>query len=352
MKEGETLDQLAGRISAMSIRYANLGGLLENAALVKKLLDSVPDRFIHCIAGMEQFCDLKTMAFEEAVGRLKAYDERTNRASGGGSVDGQLLLTRAEWEARQKKEAGESSGKGRSSDGGGRGRGGRGRGRGRGRGGRGESPTKGGSGGSGNKSRDKSHIQCFNCEKYGHYASECKAPKKESEAHLAKADDTEPALLLAETEEIGPARLGQQEAAYLSEDGVFPELQHMEHTVAAAEMWYLDNGASNHMTGDRLKFYELDEDVTGNVKFGDGSRVKIMGKGSILFACKNGEQWLLHEVYYIPSLCSNLVSLGQLAETGHRVVMDGNELEVFQKDPFRLIMKVKRAANRLYRIEL
>ena len=58
-------------------------------------------------------------------------------------------------------------------------------------------------------------------------------------------------------------------------------------------MWYLDNGASNHMTGDPSKFRELNSGVTGRVKFGDGSAVQIEGKGSILFKCKNGDQWLL-----------------------------------------------------------
>ena len=37
--------------------------------------------------------------------------------------------------------------------------------------------------------------------------------------------------------------------------------------------WYLDNDASNHMTGDRKKFMELDTKVTGNVRFGDDTKV-------------------------------------------------------------------------------
>jgi hypothetical protein len=125
-----------------------------------------------------------------------------------------------------------------------------------------------------------------------------------------------------------------------------------EKGAAAGDLWYLDNGASNHMSGDRRKFQELDETVTGQVRFGDALSVQIMGMGSILFSCKNGDQWLLDDVYYIPSLCCNMVSLGQLTETGHRVVMDGDDLEVFDKNPWRLVMKVRRTSNRLYRIEL
>ena len=54
-------------------------------------------------------------------------------------------------------------------------------------------------------------------------------------------------------------------------------------------MWYLDNGANNHVIGDRTKFKKLDKELIGNMKFGDGSIVWIQGKRSILFQCKNGD---------------------------------------------------------------
>ena len=116
-------------------------------------------------------------------------------------------------------------------------------------------------------------------------------------------------------------------------------------------MWYLDNGASNHMTGQRGKFKELDERVTGKVKFGDGSTVTIEGKGSVAFQCKNGEERILHEVYFIPNLCNNIISLGQLSETGNRVLLEGDYLWVYESSG-KLLMKVKRTENRLYKISL
>lgn len=77
-----------------------------------------------------------------------------------------------------------------------------------------------------------------------------------------------------------------------------------------------------------------------------------MGKGSVLFQCRNSEPWALHEVYYIPKLKSNLVSLGQLTEVGHKAVLDDDYLEISDKVTKRLVIRVERSANRLYKVEL
>jgi hypothetical protein len=64
------------------------------------------------------------------------------------------------------------------------------------------------------------------------------------------------------------------------------------------------------MTGDREKFREIDTTIASSVTFGDGSTVEIKGKGSVVFEGQLGDQWVLYDVYYIPKLKSNLVSLG------------------------------------------
>ncbi|XBH69301.1 uncharacterized protein [Aegilops tauschii subsp. strangulata] len=108
MASGDTLDEFAGKLGGMAARYAALGSTLEDAALVKKLLDSVPDRLYAAVAGIEQFCDVSTMPFEEALGRLKAFDERLRRRgqAGGESADGQLMFTAAQWRARERQRGG------------------------------------------------------------------------------------------------------------------------------------------------------------------------------------------------------------------------------------------------------
>lgn len=52
--------------------------------------------------------------------------------------------------------------------------------------------------------------------------------------------------------------------------------------------------------------------------------------------------------YYISRLRSNLIDLGQLTKTGHKIIMDDDWLEVVEKSSQRLVMRVECEANRLY----
>lgn len=91
-----------------------------------------------------------------------------------------------------------------------------------------------------------------------------------------------------------------------NEENVLPKLNPENNIKTNSNIWYLDNGASNHMTRCHEKFSVLGEQVTGQVRFGDGSTVNIERKGTINFKCGNGEDRALREVYYIPTLVTIL----------------------------------------------
>ncbi|XP_071687806.1 uncharacterized protein [Rutidosis leptorrhynchoides] len=50
MKETETIDEFAWKLSGMVSKYNSLGSTIEDSVLVLKLLDSVPDKFLRLIA--------------------------------------------------------------------------------------------------------------------------------------------------------------------------------------------------------------------------------------------------------------------------------------------------------------
>lgn len=118
-----------------------------------------------------------------------------------------------------------------------------------------------------------------------------------------------------------------------------------------SQKWVLDTGATNHMTGSKEVFAKLDPQICGTVKFGDGSTTKIEGRGTIILNCKSGEHRALTGVYYIPRLKANIISVGQLDETGCRVVINNGVLRVYYQSN-RLLAKVEREASSLYYMEL
>ena len=55
------------------------------------------------------------------------------------------------------------------------------------------------------------------------------------------------------------------------------------------DVWFLDSGCSNHMTGNITMFSNLDENVKSEVTTGTDSKVSIMGKGRVSILTRKGE---------------------------------------------------------------
>ncbi|GKC16248.1 zinc finger, CCHC-type containing protein [Tanacetum coccineum] len=334
MKDDDTVDAFTAKLNGYATKAKELGKTLDESLLVRKLLDSTPDRFIQIVASIEQTSDLDEITLDEITGKLKAFEERIKLRKGG-QVESQENLLFAQ---------GEHSGKGRRFSI----RGGRSNfSRGNWQNNRNRNNSQGGNSnhkGNSNKNKgewDLSKVRCFKCQKLGHLRKDCRGTSTTQEqSNLILEEDDEPSLLMTTHET-------EHEEVLLNEGQIQPG----KYASGDASMWYLDNGASNHMTGVKSHFKDIDESVSGRVRFGDGSYVQIKGRGSILLGCRNQEQKIVSDVYYIPNLKSNILSLGQLTEIGCKVIMEGNKLTLYDKSK-KLLMKIERSKNRLYSIKL
>ncbi|PWA57754.1 zinc finger, CCHC-type [Artemisia annua] len=92
MKENETISDFSGRLGSIRARFKNLGSTLKDKTIVRKLLNSVPKKFLPIVATIEQYSEIDTMPFEEAVGRITAYEERIKSTDEPEEYDPSKLL--------------------------------------------------------------------------------------------------------------------------------------------------------------------------------------------------------------------------------------------------------------------
>ena len=104
-------------------------------------------------------------------------------------------------------------------------------------------------------------MKCFHCDECGHLATNY--PQKKKNKMVAGAA-------------TGEAIVSQFELD-------FALIACMELS-ASGSVWYLDSGASFHMTGDKESFNDLEEkDLRMHIEMGDDGRYSETGIGTITF---------------------------------------------------------------------
>ncbi|CAA6669934.1 unnamed protein product [Spirodela intermedia] len=280
-KEGESVEDYALRLNSMASTLNTLGDKVEETQVADRGRDHM-------------LLDVSTLTVADLTGRLKAAEDAFEELPSAMHHDGKLHLTEEEWDARRRKRDNEKTGGGGSSSVTHRVRHGRGRGRGRG-------SDKGSSSGglTGNSGRPRGD-ECKRCGKLGHWARECRSKPKKEQAHVVQNEEEASLLLVKSTtarstvppptstpprfaatpqaedrlrrasppppgakgvpvnggaakEERKP---GAQTQIHLREEKVFAHLE--EEELRDEEAWVVDTGATNHMSGSRTAFTELD----------------------------------------------------------------------------------------------
>ena len=111
------------------------------------------------------------------------------------------------------------------------------------------------------KKMDMSKVKCFHCHEHGHFATNCPQKKKNKKAVGAAA---------------GKALASQFELEF--------SLIACMVSSALGLVWYLDSGASFHMTGDKEIFSDLEEkDLQMHIEMVDDRRYNATRIGTITF---------------------------------------------------------------------
>lgn len=139
---------------------------------------------------------------------------------------------------------------------------------------------------------DKSHIECFNCHKYGHYRLKC------------------PTFTLGQGEQSNYAMINEENVEEEEETTLLITCHNKREKYD--NMWYIDSGYSNHMCGNKLLFSEFDESFRDTVKIRDNSSVVVMGKGIVNVYLKKDVFKRISNVFCVIDLKSNLIRLSKL----------------------------------------
>lgn len=95
--------------------------------------------------------------------------------------------------------------------------------------------------------------------------------------------------------------------------------------------WFLDSGCSNHMSGDKELFSTLNDKFKHSVKLGNDKRMKVSGKGNVRLVLHR-KAYTISDVYYVPELKNNLLSIGQFQDNNLTVIMQKGMCKIYHEE--------------------
>jgi hypothetical protein len=114
-------------------------------------------------------------------------------------------------------------------------------------------------------------------------------------------------------------------------DKEFSLIECLSSRTTTPNTWYINSGASRHMTSVREHLTDLTQCGDAEVVLGDDREVKVAGCGTVSFRRESLPPMILTEVLYVSGLKENLVSVSTIEEKGYEVLFRDGQVLLFPK---------------------
>ena len=81
--------------------------------------------------------------------------------------------------------------------------------------------------------------------------------------------------------------------------------------------WFVDSGATSHVTPKKELFSSYTPGNFGTLKMGNNHEVEVIGIGTVCLESNNGSKLVLNNVKHAPDVRLNLISVGYLDDEGY-----------------------------------